>query len=121
MPNLAKLTIPFSLFLMVFVCLTHLQAAPKPTTDATQVPIPTIQPKGQSYTKALIIHKPMPDPAWGKVIQYHSELTTDVETKTKGTLYTFVFQDDKGVVRIANYHEDENGEGYWEVYLWDLP
>ncbi len=37
------------------------------------------------------------------------------------TLYEFVFQDDKGVVRTAVYHENASGEGYWEVTVWDLP
>ncbi len=119
MPNPAKFLA--SLFLLVSFYSIHSLFAAAPTPEPTQASIPPIQPKSQSYTKALVIHKPMPDPAWGKVIQYHSEQTVDSETKIKGTIYEFVFQDEKGVVRIANYHEDENGEGYWEVYLWDLP
>lgn len=63
----------------------------------------------------------MPDPAWGKVIQYRWEETVDPSTKAKETIYEFVFQNENNEIRVCKYHEDDNGEGYWEVYLWDLP
>jgi hypothetical protein len=115
----------FSLsFLILFSCFSFAFADSNDDSNAassSETPIPTLQPKGQSYAKALVIHKPSPDPAWGKVVQYHSETSVDPNTKIKETVYEFVFQDDKGLIRIAKYHEGENGEGYWEVYLWDLP
>ncbi len=91
------------------------------SSDSIQPDIPQIQPKGQSYTKALVIHKHMPDPAWGKMLQYKSDNSVDPNTKMKETVYSFVFQDEKGIIRVANYHEHEDGEGYWEVFIWDLP
>jgi hypothetical protein len=96
------------------------QDSAQATPDSVTAEIPQKQAKGQTYDKALVIHRPMPDPAWGKLIQYHSETGVDTSNKQKETIFSFVFQDDKGIIRVANYHESDSGEGYWEIYQWDL-
>jgi hypothetical protein len=105
------------------------EAVPVPTL--TPVPQPTFTPttqeaspskkfaNQQTNVKALIIHKPMPSPSWGKVIQYHREQIFALTDKNRETLHEFLFQDDEGVVRTAVFHENADGGGYWEVWVWD--
>jgi len=71
--------------------------------------------------KALVIHKPMPSPSWGHVIQYHKVENYVLSENNRETLYEFLFQDDSGIVRTAVYHESPSGDGYWEVDVWDQP
>ncbi len=137
MPPRSSWPTPFLILFLMFGCSCLMSPSPVIAADdenKTPTPPITVQPtpdsqttdnsqrqvKGQTYDKALVLHKPMPDPAWGKLVQYHTENAVDASTKLKEIIYCFVFQDDKGVVRVANYHENENGDGYWEVYQWDL-
>jgi len=79
-----------------------------------------IENKSNSHkdpSSAIVIHKPATDPAWGKVIQYQSEISA----LNHEVLHKFVFQDSKGVVRNATYHENTSESGYWEVWVWDQP
>ena len=93
-------------------------------TLATPQPTPSPEDKfnrSPRADQALIIHKPMPSASWGRVVQYRREELFPLSDNNRETLYEFVFQDDKGVVRTAIYHENVSGEGYWEVTVWDLP
>lgn len=74
-----------------------------------------------SSARALVVHKPMPNPAWGKVVQYHREEIFALSEKNREILHEFVFQDDQGIIRTAIYHENASGDGYWEVTVWDQP
>jgi hypothetical protein len=85
-------------------------STPKPDTNLSQN-----NGQGQSASKALVIHKPRPSPAWGKIVQFRREEIN------KETLYEFVLQDDQGIIRTATYHENSSGDGYWEVLVWDQP
>lgn len=76
---------------------------------------------GTGPSKDLVIHKPMPSPSWGKVIQYHREQVLPPSDKNHETLHEFLFQDDQGIIRTAIYHESVSGDGYWEVWVWDQP
>ena len=69
----------------------------------------------------MTVHKPMPDPAWGRVIQYRMERIPALSNKSKETLHEFLFQDEQGIVRTAVFHENASGDGYWEVWVWDQP
>jgi len=86
-------------------------------------PTPASKPVNQTVgtAKALLVHKPMPSPAWGRVIQYHKVENFVLADKNRETLYEFLFQDDAGIVRTATYHESPSGDGYWEVEVWDQP
>ncbi len=100
------------------------EASPVPEAASTPQPTPTSETKSNrspQADQALIIHKPMPSASWGKVIQYRREEIFPLSDNNRETLYEFVFQDDKGIVRTAVYHETPSGEGYWEVTVWDLP
>jgi hypothetical protein len=70
-------------------------------------------------SSTLIVHKPAPDPSWGKVVQYQEEQSVSSVDQTHETLYKFLFQDSSGIVRVAIYHESASGSGYWEVRVWD--
>jgi hypothetical protein len=85
---------------------------PQPTPDYTDHPDPS---------KALILHKPKPSPAWGKVIQYHQEKVIALSDKDNETLHEFLFQDENGIIRTAIFHENASGDGYWEIWVWDQP
>jgi len=91
----------------------------KATEKMVATPKPLTTGKNNNYSNALIIHKPAPDPAWGKIVQYKREQITSISSKEKETIYEFVFQDDQGVIRTAIYHENDSGDGYWEVLVWD--
>ncbi len=94
------------------------------TPDAADTAEPTVTPvpkrvlkKAPNLKQVIEIHKPMPDPSWGKVLQYHMETAPDA----KGTLHKFLFQSEDGILRSAIYHDETSGDGYWEVLVWDLP
>jgi hypothetical protein len=98
------------------------------TASPVASPIPTSTPEPENkFTRspradhALLIHKPMPSSSWGKVIQYRREEIFALSDKNREILHEFLFQDDKGVVRTAVFHENPSGDGYWEVTVWDLP
>ena len=91
----------------------------KTTEKMVATPKPLMTGKNNNYSNALIIHKPATDPSWGKIIQYKREQITSLSTKGKETVYEFVFQDDQGVIRTTIYHENDSGDGYWEVLVWD--
>ncbi len=106
------------------------EATSEPTVEPTAEPtaVPTAQPTPKpdfssdpDPSKGIMVHKPKPSPAWGKVIQYHLEKIQALSDKDSETQYQFVFQDDKGIIRTAIYHENEDGDGYWEVWVWDQP
>jgi len=98
--------------------------SPQPSEATPQV-TPTAGPskpnKNIAPLKALFLHKPMPSPSWGKVIQYHREQILALSEKNRETLHEFLFQDDEGIIRTATYHENASGDGYWEVWIWDQP
>ncbi len=95
-------------------------AAPSPTEDASSVQASNIN-HSSSAIKALIVHKPMPSPSWGRVIQYHRQENFVLSDKNRETLHEFLFQDEAGIVRTAVFHENASGDGYWEVWVWDQP
>jgi hypothetical protein len=96
-----------------------------PTDESTLTPAPkTASPaarssKSETNGKVLVIHKPMPSPSWGKVIQYHRDQIFALTDKNREVLHEFLFQDDDGIIRTAVYHENAEGDGYWEVWVWD--
>jgi hypothetical protein len=92
---------------------------PTPTTIPTPLPKRTLKTMGS--VKVLEIHKPMPPPGWGKVIQYRKDQIFAFSEKNQETLYEFIFQDEENVIRTAVFHENAAGEGYWEVLIWDQP
>ena len=77
--------------------------------------------KASNSSKVLVIHKPMPSPSWGRVIQYRREEISPLSESNREILHEFLFQDDLGVVRTAVFHETASGDGYWEVTVWDQP
>jgi hypothetical protein len=97
----------------------------KANLAATLTPLPEDKPisgkppKQPTTLKALVIHKPMPSSTWGKVIQYHREQIFALTDKNREVLHEFLFQDDEGTVRTAVFHENAEGNGYWEVWVWD--
>ena len=74
---------------------------------------------GYNISNVLENHKPLIPPAWGHVIQYRKEENFVLAGRNQETLFEFVFQNDEGIVRTATYHESADGNGYWEVYVWD--
>jgi hypothetical protein len=104
-------------------------AASKTTVDATPTPAPQVTPppsptpskpaRSVNFAKALVVHKPMPSPSWGKVVQYRRDQILALSPENSETLHEFVFQDEDGVVRTAIFHENASGDGYWEVWAWD--
>jgi len=101
------------------------KATPVPTLTPESEPTPTpASPSTKSVkmptsVKALVIHKPMPSPSWGKVIQYHRDQVFALTDKNREILHEFLFQDDEGIIRTAVFHENSEGGGYWEVWVWD--
>jgi hypothetical protein len=93
--------------------------APSPTVKPTPSATQSTTPKKSDSSKVIIIHKPMPSPSWGKVIQYHREISQSPSEKNREIMHEFLFQDDQGVIRTAIYHENASGDGYWEVWVWD--
>lgn len=92
-----------------------------PTTQITPNPSPTPikSTRSSKAAKALVIHKPMPSPSWGKVVQYHRSQILALSPDNIETLHEFLFQDEDGIVRTAVFHESSSGDGYWEVWTWD--
>jgi len=88
-----------------------------PTPDSTTGAQPVTQQYGN--TKLLEIHKPMIPTAWGRVLQYKKEVNFALASHNQETLYEFVLQNNDGIIRTATYHESPDGDGYWEVYVWD--
>jgi hypothetical protein len=126
-----------ALFLSLFL-LPHSLFAKKASTasddstiadDSTPTPQPSPTPGDSAPTpphlrekltnNTILVHKPMPNPAWGRVISYHQEQSQSPTDKSRETLHEFVFQDDTGLIRTAIFHENANGDGYWEVWVWD--
>ena len=134
-----RLFLPAALFFITSTVLAAEVSGPTPEAiiieSETPTPVATIQPTPQPTaqptpdkpdfsnnpdpSKALVIHKPKPSPAWGKVIQYHREKVLALSDQDSETLHEFIFQDDKGIVRTAIFHENASGDGYWEVWVWD--
>lgn len=116
--NASLLLLPFSL--LFFPCQpVNSEPEAAPGTAAVRPVATPLHPSGSS--KALLIHKPMPDPAWGRLVQYRKDQIFALSEEQRETLYEFVFQDDRGIIRTAVYHEGSNGSGYWEVMVWDQP
>lgn len=113
----SPLFIFFSLLFFPFLAQGASTDVSSPTPSS---PSPTLS-HAAGTAKALVVHKPMPSPAWGKLIQYHRQETFVLADKNRETLYEFVFQDDSGIIRTAIYHENPSGDGYWEVTVWDQP
>lgn len=130
-----KLNSPLFLLLLLFpflACSAQTDSKQPTSNDKTVQAVVTPTPKvnsaqanninrSSSTIKALVVHKPMPSPSWGRVIQYHREENFVLSDKNRETLHEFLFQDDAGVVRTAVYHENASGDGYWEVWVWDQP
>lgn len=91
-----------------------------PAVTVTPTPLPEIT-HSPNMSKIIAIHKPMPSPSWGKVVQYHREKAVAMPGKNPETLHEFLFQDGQGIIRTAIFHENASGDGYWEVWVWDLP
>ena len=118
----------WAFLILLAPCLLFAQDAPSFAPTTTPSPTDTPAPKtGKPRTKTsgsiqiILVHKPQPPSAWGKVIQYKREDILALSEKNRETLHEFVFQDEDGVIRTATYHENAAGEGYWEVLVWDLP
>jgi len=98
-------------------------STPVPTPTPAAKPTPTAaNPATTNNTHSsnvIFIHKPMPSPSWGKVIQYHREISQSPSEKNREIIHEFLFQDDQGIIRTAIYHENASGDGYWEVWVWD--
>lgn len=109
--------------IFLFFLLTPLFSKAASDDAPTAVPSPTPQAINHfsDTAKALVVHKPKPSPAWGRVIQYRRMENFVLADNQRETLYEFVFQDDAGIVRTATYHENTSGDGYWEVWVWDQP
>ena len=115
----AKTTPHFLAALSFFVALTlstfsWAQSSPTPTPGSVTATAP-----GYNGSKILEIHKPLIPAAWGRVLQYRKEENFVLSGRNQETLFEFVFQNDEGIVRTATYHESADGNGYWEVYVWD--
>lgn len=98
--------------------------APSPTPTATpEILSSPLARKARtpSPTSILTLHRKMLDPAWGRVVQYRKSETKSFSEKDREILHEFVLQDTENVVRVATFHENTKGEGYWEVWVWDLP
>ncbi len=95
------------------------------TPVATPTPVPSSQKSKAVRTPApgsiLTLHHKMLDPAWGRVIQYRKTESRAFSDKARETLHEFVLQDTDNIVRVATFHENAQGTGYWEVWVWDLP
>jgi len=85
---------------------------------ADETATPTVS---SNSSNAIIVHKPATDPSWGKVIQYQQEQAVSNIDRTRETLHKFLFQDSNGIIRVAVFHENTSGNGYWEVWVWDQP
>jgi hypothetical protein len=117
--------------LMILFFPLALPAQETPTAAPTGSPVPTETPSPKTHhpdrnkttgsTQIIVVHKPQPLAAWGKVIQYKREEILALTEKNRETLHEFVFQDEEGIIRTATYHENASGDGFWEVWVWDLP
>lgn len=106
-------------FLLVFsVSSLHAEekASVSPTPTATATPVSSEATKNQNTV--LTIHKPRIPAAWGDVRQYRREERTETDGR-KVIFHEFVLQDQKGIVRIATWHEYPEGKGFWSVLVWD--
>jgi len=121
------LFLSFLILTILILSLPHLGAAPAlptPVPKPVATPIPSPAPpkparaSGES-TKSILVHKPMPPAHWGKVVQYKKEQSFSFAEKDRETLHEFVFQDESGIIRTAIFHEGQNGDGFWEVVVWD--
>lgn len=102
---------------LFFICvnISIAQGVSTPSANSSD----TSQNNNSTISATITVHKPATDPAWGKVISYQQEASSD--NKNHETLYKFLFQDSSGVVRTVIYHESASGSGYWEVWVWDQP
>ncbi|HTA76432.1 MAG TPA: hypothetical protein VK791_04680 [bacterium] len=117
MKTLTRLALTFLLSL-VFLSTTNLSLLARETATPTATVDESAETKTiKSPSSTIVIHKPATDPAWGKVIQYQSEISA----LNHEVLHKFLFQDSKGIVRNAVYHENSSENGYWEVWVWDQP
>lgn len=111
------LTILFSSTIL-FVTIQYLFARETATpTVSVDESVENKPETSKNPSSTIVIHKPATDPAWGKVIQYQSEISA----LNHEVLHNFLFQDSKGIVRNAIYHENTSENGYWEVWVWDQP
>ncbi|HVZ80570.1 MAG TPA: hypothetical protein VHE12_07200 [bacterium] len=118
-----------ALLALLFPCYLRAQTAPTDTPTASPVPTNTPSPivpknsrdKISRSPRTIVVHKPQPPGSWGKVVQYKREDILALSEKNRETLHEFVFQDENGIIRTATYHENADGEGYWEVWVWDQP
>lgn len=107
--------------LLLSISLAGFQPAHAQTTASpsnTTVSVPASATPGAKFVE---IHKPLIPASWGKVIQYKKEDNFVLTGQNRETLYEFVFQNAAGIIRTATYHETPDGDGYWEVYVWDNP
>lgn len=108
----------FFFTLVVSTLYAEEKASVSSTPTATATPVSSETQKTQSTV--LTVHKPRIPAAWGEIRQYRREERTETDGK-KVALYEFVFQDEKGIVRIATWHEYPEGKGFWSVLVWDEP
>lgn len=108
------------LLVLVFGPIVAAPETPTPTPEATTPATP--RKVRTPYPGTILnIHRKMLDPAWGQVIQYRKYESKTFSDRERETIHEFVLQDNDRVVRIASFHENAKGEGYWEVLVWDLP
>lgn len=107
--------------LLISILLMGSQAVHAQTSGASSNSTVSPPPSATPGAKFVEIHKPLIPASWGKVIQYKKEANFVLTGQNQETLYEFVFQSATGIIRTATYHETPDGDGYWEVYVWDDP
>jgi hypothetical protein len=119
MKTLIRFTLT-SVLSLTFLSTANLSLSARETATPTASVDETAESKPETNknpASTIVIHRPATDPAWGKVIQYQSETSA----LNHEVLHKFLFQDSKGIVRNAIYHENSSENGYWEVWVWDQP
>jgi hypothetical protein len=106
--------INFIFILLILTCLSQaLHAQSTPNASNIQINRPS-----QSF-KAIFLYRPFIPHHWGTLIQYSKLLPNTPNNPSPDTVFQFVFQDKKGIIRVATYHENVKGKGFWEVAIWN--
>jgi hypothetical protein len=123
----------FTRRILVFIFLVGLSAPLVQGADPEETLTPTASPTGtpvpaqkavsqiQGSSNVLVLHKPLLPAAWGEVIQYRRDTPHSLFDRDRETLHEFVLRGPNGVLRVAFYHEPQEGDGFWEVWVWDQP
>jgi hypothetical protein len=111
-------------FALALLPVLHVQGADpeeKPAPTLTPAPVENGENQIQGSSKVLVLHKPLLPAAWGEVIQYRRDAPHSLFDRDRETLHEFVLRGPGGVIRVAFYHEPQEGDGFWEVWVWDQP